>query len=97
MTFSHLIKVMILIFFFLSAVKGNADCPRLLVASVELPGVRGSRDFTLDIGEDRLVLEARKANYLLDLFLPYSIRQEGVEASFHLPTATLHIRLPLID
>jgi hypothetical protein len=135
-------------------VKDKLDSPSLLTATVELPGVRGSRDFTLDIGngtsftvciyikenvfknflnililihagmakklelcisthfsiivtqcqdrclfpgEDRVVVEARRANYLLDIFLPHSICQESVSAAFHIPSATLHIRLPLSD
>jgi hypothetical protein len=61
-----------------------------------LPGVRSGRDLTLDIGEDRLVVEARRSNLLLDIFLPYSLQQEAATAVFHTPSATLQIRMPLV-
>ena len=38
---------------------------------------------TLDIGEDRILLETRSNVYLLDIFLPFNIVQEEVGAQFN--------------
>ena len=41
---------------------------------------------TLDIGEDRILLETRSNVYLLDIFLPFNIIQEEVGAQFNRQT-----------
>ena len=41
---------------------------------------------TLDIGEDRILLETRSNVYLLDIFLPFNIVQEEVGAQFNKKT-----------
>ena len=41
---------------------------------------------TLDIGEDRILLETRSNVYLLDIFLPFNIVQEEVGAQFNRKT-----------
>ncbi len=55
------------------------------------------RDLTLDIGEDRLVLEARKAGYLLDIFLPFSLDCESCSAQFHRDKQVLTVHMPVVN
>lgn len=37
---------------------------------------------TLDIGEDRLLLQTRSNTYLLDIYFPYNVIQEDCGAQF---------------
>lgn len=39
-------------------------------------------DITLDVGEDRIVLEARLQGYFLDIFVPCCVRAEKTTSSF---------------
>jgi len=77
-------------------VKDPIDAPKVLLATVSLEGVRSKRELTLDIGEDRLVLEARKVGYLLDIFLPYSLDQDGTRAQFDTLQQELKITIPIV-
>merc|ERR1711874_124742 len=77
-------------------VKDPIDDPNVLLATVRLEGVRSKRELTLDIGEDRLVLEARKVGYLLDIFLPYSLGQDGTKAQFDRLHQELNIVIPIV-
>lgn len=40
-----------------------------------------AKDLAVDIGEDRIVVEANRTGYLIDIFVPYSIQQENVSAT----------------
>lgn len=73
----------------------ESNDPEFLIAEVELPGVRSRREITLDLGEDRIVLEARKTGYILDIFVPFSIRQDDCGAQFHRDKQTLTVTMPL--
>lgn len=44
------------------------------------------KEITLDIGEDRILLEARKKGYLLDAFVDYQIDGGRVSAQFNTET-----------
>lgn len=70
--------------------------PEFLVATIEMPGVRSQREMTLDLGEDRLVLEARRVGYLLDIFLPYRLNQENCGAQFNMVKQELTITMPIV-
>ena len=37
----------------------------------------------MDVNSDRLVVEARRAGFLLDVFLPYTLDEERAGAVFH--------------
>ncbi len=50
---------------------------------------------TLDVGEDRLVVEARRAGIVLDVFVPYSMDGEAAAARFHRDQRRLYVDLPL--
>jgi hypothetical protein len=40
-------------------------------------------ELTVDIGEDRILMEAHKSNYKLDVYLPRTVDQDGVTAQFN--------------
>ena len=46
---------------------------------------------TLDIGEDRIILETRSNIYHLDVFLPYNLIQEECGAQFNRKTKVSHV------
>lgn len=77
-------------------VKDPVIDPDFLVATVEMPGVRSEREVTLDMGEDRVVVEARKQGYLLDIFLPYRLNQDNCGAQFNQLTQQLTITMPIV-
>nr|CAD7258791.1 unnamed protein product [Timema shepardi] len=75
--------------------------PQHLVGEFKLTDVLSSQELTLDVGEDRIVLEGRKKGYLIDVFVPYLIDQDNTSALFdtstRLPTiTTLPIRLTAV-
>lgn len=45
-----------------------------------------AKEITLDIGEDRILLEARKKGYLLDAFVDYQIDGSRISAQFNTKT-----------
>merc|ERR550519_49436 len=77
-------------------VKDPVNDPDFLVATVEMLGVRSQREMTLDVGEDRVVVEARRVGYLLDIFLPHRLNQENCGAQFNRVTQELTITMPII-
>jgi HSP20 family molecular chaperone IbpA len=74
----------------------ESENPDFLVAEIELPGTRSSRELTLDLGGDRIVVEARKCGYLLDVFIPFDIDQDGAGAEFHRENQVLTVTMPLV-
>jgi PIH1 CS-like domain len=42
-----------------------------------------SDELTVDIGEDRILMEAHKSNYKLDVYLPRMVDQDGATAQFN--------------
>lgn len=84
--------------FKLFKVPATSESPHTLVAEIQVPGVRSRREMTLDVGEDRIVFEARKVGYLLDIFVPFSVdlEKDGYQARFHLEEQTLKVSLPLL-
>ena len=75
----------------------ESDTPDFLVAEVELPGVRSCRELLVELGEDRIVVEARKRGYLLDVFVPFNIDQEMAGAEYHRDKQILTITMPLLQ
>ena len=73
----------------------DSDKPEMLTAEIQLPEVKTQREVYLDIGEDRIVLEARKAGYFLDIFVPFSILQSQVKAQFNKESRLLRVKMPL--
>uniref|UniRef100_A0A8W7P6N0 PIH1 domain-containing protein 1 n=1 Tax=Anopheles coluzzii TaxID=1518534 RepID=A0A8W7P6N0_ANOCL len=58
--------------------------------------VVSSSEITLDVGEDRILLEARKKGYLLDVFVDYRIDESKVEAHFDTTTKILQVSMPVL-
>uniref|UniRef100_A0A3P8ZS60 PIH1 domain-containing protein 1 n=1 Tax=Esox lucius TaxID=8010 RepID=A0A3P8ZS60_ESOLU len=67
-------------------VEPPAGDPEFLIAEIQLPGVASSRSLVLDLGEDRLVLNARPSLFHLDCFIPVFIDQEGSVALYNTNT-----------
>ncbi|XP_053095323.1 PIH1 domain-containing protein 1 [Pangasianodon hypophthalmus] len=68
-----------------------------LIAEVQLPGVSSVRSLVLDLGEDRLVLNARPSLFYLDIFLPFLIDQENSGAQYNTDTQVLTVTMPVIS
>ncbi|CAH1799093.1 unnamed protein product [Owenia fusiformis] len=69
--------------------------PEYLVADMHLPKLKTAATLTLDIGEDRIVLQTRSLIYGLDIYLPYDIIQEDAVAQFNRKTKVLSITMPV--
>ena len=77
-------------------VKHPLKDPVELMATVWLPGVKGVKEITLDIGEDRMVLVCTKQQYMLDIFLPYTFNNDGVNARYQKDEQVLSVTIPLV-
>lgn len=69
--------------------------PEFLVAEISLPHVKMASTLSVDVGEDRIVLETRSNKYYLDIFLPYLLIQEDCVAQFNRKTRILTLTLPV--
>lgn len=70
--------------------------PDFLVAEINLPQVKVSSSISLDLGEDRILLQTRSNIYYLDIFLPYYMVQSECGAQFNRKTRILTITMPVI-
>lgn len=70
--------------------------PNCLFGEFKFPDVVDASDITLDVGEDRIVLEARLQGYFLDIFVPCCVRAEKTTSSFDRVFKILTVQLPLI-
>lgn len=66
-----------------------------LVAEIELPNIISTKSVTLDIGEDRILLNTRSGIYFLDIYLPYNLNQEECGAQFDKQSKILTITMPV--
>ncbi|KAL0993601.1 hypothetical protein UPYG_G00110320 [Umbra pygmaea] len=71
--------------------------PEFLIAEIQLAGVASSHALILDLGEDRLVLNARPSLYHLDCFMPFFIDQEGSVAQYNTNTQILTVTMPVVS
>ena len=78
-------------------VKHPLTNPVELVATIWLPGVKGAREVTLDIGGDRVVLVCTKQHYMLDIFLPYTLNSDNTTATFQKDEQVLSVTIPLVQ
>ncbi|XP_071115175.1 PIH1 domain-containing protein 1-like isoform X2 [Haliotis cracherodii] len=69
--------------------------PEFIVAEIQLPKVKTASTLTLDVGEDRVVLDTRSNVYYLDIYLPYNVIQEEVGSQFHRKNKILTITMPV--
>lgn len=65
-----------------------------------LPRINNCSQITLDIGEDRIVLDTRVGDggkeYHLDVFVPVAINSDGVTATFDVRSKVLQLMMPLL-
>lgn len=69
--------------------------PEFLVAEITLPQVKLATSLSLDLGEDRILLQTRSNIYYLDIYLPFNIVQEDCGAQFNRKTRILTITMPV--
>lgn len=60
----------------------NDKSPSCAIAEFFLPEVMAQDEFSLDLGRDRIVLEARRAGYLFDSFFPFDIDVAQAKVDF---------------
>ncbi|CAG9773136.1 unnamed protein product [Ceutorhynchus assimilis] len=70
--------------------------PTCLIGEFRLPEVISASNVTLDVGEDRIVLESKSKGYLLDIFVPYRIRNERCTSTFDKASKILTLEMPLL-
>ncbi|CAF1054810.1 unnamed protein product [Didymodactylos carnosus] len=69
--------------------------PEYLVMEVQLPKVKSSKTISLDIGEDRILLQTRSNVYFLDIYLSFNMNSDDCGAQFDKATQILTITIPL--
>ncbi|KAF7272714.1 hypothetical protein GWI33_014526 [Rhynchophorus ferrugineus] len=70
--------------------------PNCLIGEFKFPDILSGKELTLDVGEDRILLESKSKGYLLDVFVPYCIRNGKCTSSFNQMTKILTVNMPLI-
>lgn len=78
-------------------VEPPAGDAQYLIAEIKLPGIASARSLLLDVGEDRLVLNARPSLYHLDIFHPFLIDQESSIAQYNATTQILTVTMPVVS
>lgn len=68
----------------------NHETPNCMIAEFYLPEVKAKNEITLDLGTDRIVLEARRTGYLLDSFFPLNINLYLSNAEFNTDSHVSH-------
>lgn len=67
-----------------------------LIAEFHLPDVASASEIVLDVGPDRIVVEARKKNYLIEGFLvDYEIKTDLAQSNFDTGRSVLTVNLPV--
>uniref|UniRef100_A0A8D8J5D0 PIH1 domain-containing protein 1 n=3 Tax=Culex pipiens TaxID=7175 RepID=A0A8D8J5D0_CULPI len=69
---------------------------KMLIGEFYLPECTSVNEITLDVGEDRILLEARKKGYLLDAFVDYTIDSSKVQAKFNTESKMLNVIMPIL-
>ncbi|KAK3608449.1 hypothetical protein CHS0354_035453 [Potamilus streckersoni] len=69
--------------------------PEFLVAEINLPQLKVASSLTVDIGEDRILLQTRSNAYYLDIYIPYNVIQEECGAQFNRKTRVLTVTMPV--
>ncbi|XP_064537346.1 PIH1 domain-containing protein 1 [Drosophila montana] len=66
-------------------------------AELYLPNCVSSQEFSLDIGEDRILIESPKHGYVFDKFVNYRLNQERAQALFDKTSKMLQVRIPVLS
>ncbi|GAB0099314.1 PIH1 domain-containing protein 1 [Sergentomyia squamirostris] len=69
---------------------------RQLIVEFHMPECTSAKEISLDIGEDRILLEARKRGYLIEGFLEYTLNQEASSAIFDTGRNVLTVIIPVV-
>ncbi|XP_024939053.1 PIH1 domain-containing protein 1 isoform X2 [Cephus cinctus] len=69
--------------------------PKRLIGKFKIKSLISADDIAVDVGEDRIMVEARKIGYLIDIFVPYSIEQEKVSAILDKDVGILQLNMPV--
>jgi len=64
---------------------------------VYLPGVFTLNQITLNLGEDRILVETKTGNYELDIFVPIKMNYTKSEAWFLSDTNILNVKIPILS
>uniref|UniRef100_A0A2R5LCR6 PIH1 domain-containing protein 1 n=1 Tax=Ornithodoros turicata TaxID=34597 RepID=A0A2R5LCR6_9ACAR len=67
--------------------------PDTLVARISLPGVKSANEVLLDVGEDRIVLQAERHSF--DIFVPCLLNQDDSQAEFNVRHHVLTVMMPI--
>ncbi|KAJ8982891.1 hypothetical protein NQ317_004321 [Molorchus minor] len=67
-----------------------------LIGEFKFPDVISAKELTLDVGEDRILLESKNRGYLLDIFVPYIVKQKACTSSFDRAAKILTVTMPLV-
>ncbi|XP_059617095.1 PIH1 domain-containing protein 1 [Phlebotomus argentipes] len=68
---------------------------RQVVAEFHMPECVTASEIALDVGEDRILVEARKRGYLIEGFLNYQLNQEASKAVFDTGRGVLTVSIPV--
>ncbi|XP_016987837.1 PIH1 domain-containing protein 1 isoform X3 [Drosophila rhopaloa] len=64
-------------------------------AEIYLPNCVSSQEVSLDVGEDRILVESQKHGYVFDKFVNYRLQQDRAQALFDKTSKMLQIRIPV--
>ncbi|XP_030375534.1 PIH1 domain-containing protein 1-like [Scaptodrosophila lebanonensis] len=73
------------------------DVAEEIYAELYLPNCISSQELSVDIGEDRILVESLKYGIVFDKFLNYRLHQERAQALFDKTSKMLQIRIPVIE
>lgn len=68
-----------------------------LLGKFMLPGVMSGRELSLDIGEDRIIIQSKSGNFFLDIFLPLNLEGSKCVAQFNKKDQVLNVQVPVIS
>ncbi|XP_034475334.1 PIH1 domain-containing protein 1 isoform X2 [Drosophila innubila] len=68
-----------------------------IYAELYLPNCVSSQEFSLDIGEDRILIESLKHGIVFDKFVNYRLNQERAQALFDKTSKMLQVRIPVLS
>ncbi|XP_017047285.1 PIH1 domain-containing protein 1 isoform X2 [Drosophila ficusphila] len=66
-------------------------------AEIYLPNCVSSQEVSLDIGEDRILVESYRHGYVFDKFVNYRLQQDRAQALFDKTSKMLQIRIPVFS
>ncbi|XP_051169908.1 PIH1 domain-containing protein 1-like [Leptopilina boulardi] len=68
--------------------------PNKLIGLFKIP-LKAFENITVEIGEDRIIVESKDSKYLIDIFIPYSLNKEKAYAELDPDLGILRLNLPV--